>query len=281
MSARSALSTGTGIRRWLRLFRLALFVVVAFVIWRIVPIWLWTIVWEHWRWSAAVAFLDFLLIAIPVVVISALIGVIVLGLVIGRTEAKARRMRLAGPWLLCVTCLLGVGVMEVVSCLWLGWLHRAPVLKAPPRTARSPESTTPGVAIEEPVAEGSAPPLRILILGESSARGEPYHPWLSVGQILAWQLGQVLEGRRIDVDMQAEPGVPLEYAHQKLGRIRYRPDVLVLFAGHNEYQSRYAWTRVIPYYDRGKQPRPPFVERVLRCSWLIELIYEARERNRV
>ena len=62
----------------------------------------------------------------------------------------------------------------------------------------------------------AARPLRILVIGESSALGEPYQPCLSVGQIVAWQLERVLPGRRVQVDMWAECGAILEGMHQKL-----------------------------------------------------------------
>ena len=42
-------------------------------------------------------------------------------------------------------------------------------------------------------------------------------------------------------DVLAREGATLEEMHQKLERIEHRPDVLILFAGHNEYQARFAW----------------------------------------
>ena len=71
-----------------------------------------------------------------------------------------------------------------------------------------------------------AMPFEILVIGESSGRGEPYHPWLSVGQIVAWRLEQVFPGRPIDVDIWATGGATLEMMHNKLADLRYRPDAL-------------------------------------------------------
>ena len=80
--------------------------------------------------------------------------------------------------------------------------------------AEQPDGTDGPAAEQDPPepspakAEPPVPPdaLRILVIGESSAQGEPYHPWLSVGQIAAWKLESVLPGRPIHVDMWAYGG---------------------------------------------------------------------------
>ena len=41
--------------------------------------------------------------------------------------------------------------------------------------------------------------------------------------------------------MLAREGATLEEMHQKLERIEHRPDVLIIFAGHNEFQARFPW----------------------------------------
>ena len=57
---------------------------------------------------------------------------------------------------------------------------------------------------------------RIVVLGGSSALGEPYRPWLSVGQIVAWQLQQAVPGRRFECEILAWLGDSLEMQHHKL-----------------------------------------------------------------
>ena len=51
-------------------------------------------------------------------------------------------------------------------------------------------------------------------------RGEPYHPWLSVGQIAAWKLESVFPGRPVDVDMWADGGATIRQMHEA-----GRPDI--------------------------------------------------------
>ena len=128
--------------------------------------------------------------------------------------------------------------------------------------------------------------MRILVIGESSGRGEPYHPWLSVAQIAAWRLEKVFPGRSIQVDMWAIGGAILESMHKKLAELTYRPDALMVYVGHNEFQGRYAWMRDVDYYlddDRvplGAQSQKALTS-LLRLSPLYQLLDETRERQRL
>ncbi len=123
------------------------------------------------------------------------------------------------------------------------------------------------------------------MIGESSGRGEPYHPWLSVGQIVAWRLKRVFPGRAIDVDIWATGGATLEMMHQKLARLTYRPDALIVYVGHNEFQARYTWMRYVDYYlDTDLPPRlsaSPWVLALHRFSPLCRLIEETCQRHQV
>jgi hypothetical protein len=97
--------------------------------------------------------------------------------------------------------------------------------------------------------------LYLVVIGESSARGEPYHPWLSVGQIVGWQLERVFPSKRIDVDVRAEGGLCLEQAVLLLAGLERRPDAIVVFAGHNEFTARFGWLRNVRHYVDGKTER--------------------------
>ncbi len=125
------------------------------------------------------------------------------------------------------------------------------------------------------------------MIGESSGRGEPYNPWLSVADIVAWRLEKVFPGRKIEVDMWATGGATLAVMHNKLAALSYRPDALVVYVGHNEFQSRYAWMRDVDYYrdrDRGPPlPVPSILERAnaQRFSPFCRLVMETKERQRL
>ena len=131
--------------------------------------------------------------------------------------------------------------------------------------------------------QGSGPgsqALRILVIGESSARGDPYHPWMSVGQIVGWQLERVFPGRRVQVEIWAAGGASLEPMHQKLADLTYRPDILLLFAGHNEFQARYQWARIPPTISTSiRRPETSLVDLVLRSSPYCRLILETLDRQ--
>ena len=132
-----------------------------------------------------------------------------------------------------------------------------------------------------------AAPLRILVIGESSGRGEPYHPWLSVGDIVAWRLEKVFPGRPIKVDMWARGGAILEEMHNKLAGLTYRPDAIIVYLGHNEFQGRFMWARDVDYYHEPDRvpllPRPEVsaTTSLLRFSPLCQLIMESRERQQI
>ena len=96
--------------------------------------------------------------------------------------------------------------------------------------------------------------ISILVIGESSARGEPYEPWVSVGQIVGWKLESVFPGRKIEVDVRARGGFCLEQALLPLLDLDRKPDAVILFSGHNEFHARYGWSRnVARYAEEGPE----------------------------
>src|SRR5262249_53892462 len=120
----------------------------------------------------------------------------------------------------CLACIVSLIALELGSAAWRGWMHRLPSL---------------------PTAFEPSPPgeYRILVLGGSSALGEPYRPWLSVGQIVAWQLQQAVPDRRIECEILAWLGESLEQQHRRLAGIRRRPDAVIVYSGHNEFVARF------------------------------------------
>ena len=105
------------------------------------------------------------------------------------------------------------------------------------------------------------------MVGESSAAGVPYDWWLSIGQIVSWQLGELIPGRRFHHNIVAVSGATLERQHQKLASLTQRPDVLIIYAGHNEFTARFPWSRDIQYYEDSKLPG------------LLELIVQQAQMN--
>jgi hypothetical protein len=151
-------------------------------------------------------------------------GAVLTILLVSARRAGSSRPTVARLLLLCVSTLFCLVFIEAGSAVWLAWAHRFPAL--PTRFHASPSDE-----------------LRITVIGESSAKGQPYQDWLSIGPIVAWKLGAALPGRRVVADVLAREGAMLEEMHQKLERINDRPDVLIIFAGHNEFQARFPWAR--------------------------------------
>jgi hypothetical protein len=162
-----------------------------------------------------------------------------------RTGGRSRRGMLRAL-AACLACLLGLIVLEVGSAAWRGWMHRLPSL---------------------PTTFEPSPPdeYRILVLGGSSALGEPYRPWLSVGQIVAWQLQEAVPNRRFECEILAWLGDSLEQQHRKLAGIRRRPDAVIIYSGHNEFVAR---------FENGREERDPGIDEEPR-NWLLRQAYRA------
>ncbi len=103
---------------------------------------------------------------------------------------------------------------------------------------------------------------RIVVLGGSSALGEPYRPWLSVGQIVAWKLEQAVPSRHFVCEILAWLGHSLEQQHLKLAEIERRPDAVIIYSGHNEFAARFGEERDAAFAGES-------------ANWLMRLAYEA------
>jgi lysophospholipase L1-like esterase len=125
--------------------------------------------------------------------------------------------------------------------------------------------------------------IHIVVVGESSAEGVPYRDWVSVGKIVTWQLRTQIPDRMFHLEVQARAGWTLEQMHQKLAEIRKAPDAIILYAGHNEFASRFGWWSEVPYYD-DERPTGLFgqiVERLADSSGVQRLLDEAFQHERV
>jgi hypothetical protein len=123
--------------------------------------------------------------------------------------------------------------------------------------------------------------VNVVVIGGSYAYGLPFEKWLSTGHIVAWKLGEVIPDRRFHLDGLAEPGVHLERMHQKLAAYPKRPDLLIVYSGHNEFTYRCRWSRSVEHYADEIPNRPARLvnELVRRYSPICSLIQEAIEAN--
>ena len=203
------------------------------------------------RWAVRGASIGVLwaLFAIYVIAIpSVLIGVAGSALALARARRRQDSVLLRKSLRLLLfssSCLVGMIATELGSATKLRWLHRLPVLP----TQFAARASTPAIRSEaaDAVAE-AADALYLVVVGESSARGEPYHPWLSVGQIVGWQIERIFPGRKVRVDVRAGGGLCLEQAVLLLKSLERRPDAIIVFSGHNEFVTRLGPSRNVRHY---------------------------------
>ena len=182
----------------------------------------------------------------------------------GRTQARAW----PGSFrylVLTISFLVAAGVAEVtaVACLW------ANSVPMPWLPIRFPDRPTDKV-------------VDILVIGESSAQGVPYQKWLSVAEIVAWKLGAAFPQTTFQVENQAAPGLSLQAMHTKLASTKRRPELVFLYAGHNEFQSRFDWAHGAYHYADLIPPRTETLHSLARhVSPVIRLMEEAIQRLRV
>lgn len=245
------------------------------------------------RRRAAILYLDVLLIGYAVALLAS-IGLIAAALVLRRVSPAGTPRRRRAVRLLAVgaALLLIVLALDAGAAAWSAWRRRTSVLpEVPPRSATLQGQGAALTAPERDATAGSSPPapappgaLRILVIGESSARGEPYHPWLSIAQIAAWKLESVFPGRPVVVDMWARGGATIRQMHERLAELTDRPDALILYVGHNEFASRYPWMREPGGYYDDDMPSlysPVALRAALRFSPLCRLVLETWDHQRV
>jgi hypothetical protein len=167
---------------------------------------------------------------------------------------RARRRGIRRPWLarglaLCVALASSLMLAEVTAAAWLAWqAHLAARLLAPARSdsraAAAGRGWPPARWLEQPDDDA----VDIVIVGESSAGGFPYGDRFSPAEIVAWKLREAIPDRRFRVALACKPGITLEIAHGMLSEVERRPDLVIVYAGHNEMDARFYWNSSPAYY---------------------------------
>jgi hypothetical protein len=170
-----------------------------------------------------------------------------------RRSARAIGQTAFAALALGLSCLFGLGLFETCATLYWMYKQRLPWLPGWPVSIAARQASASGnepgpvdrgrpslLADQGPIKRVLGDPAAetyLVVIGESSGRGEPYHPWLSVGQIVGWQLERLFPSRRFKVDVLARPGLTLRDALERLRLLRCRPDGIPLYSGHNEFYS--------------------------------------------
>ena len=123
----------------------------------------------------------------------------------------------------------------------------------------------------------------MVILGESSAEGVPYGNWISIGSILSWKLSEAIPARPIRARVIARSGDTLERQHRELASLLHRPDLLIIYCGHNEFTARLADSREWSYYldDGLTSTWDMFLDQLERSSAVCAVIRETADKCRI
>ncbi len=209
---------------------------------------------------------------------------------------RDRRMGMFRPivvraLLLCGSLLLGVALAEAASA---AWQRRQSALTPMPvgglgTVEESESSWRLPASLEEPDLptrfsdSADDRTIDIVVVGESSAEGVPFQKWFSVGKIVAWQLEQAIPARPVRLNVLARSGDTLQAQQRVLANLVRRPELLIVYCGHNEFSSRLWWSRNLRYYRDANQPGWPAVvfDRVVSFSSVCGLIRQAMEQCRI
>ena len=152
-----------------------------------------------------------------------------------------RRPAVDRLFLICVSCLFSLVVLEIGSAACRAWMHRFPVLP----------TTFPPSAPEE---------YRILVLGGSSAWASPTGPgsrwarsWPGSSRRRCPRAGSCLE-------ILAWLGAFAGAAASQAGAITRRPDAMIIYSGHNEFAARFEENRASTL---AEEPRLRLLQRGL------------------
>lgn len=209
------------------------------------------------------AIIQTVLVVYSVLFALACIGTIVAGWLLARSiRARGVEPKIAKLFLAGVSCLAGVLLLELGAAGWRAWMHRFPRL--------------PTDFVATPAGE-----YRIVVLGGSSAAGEPYWPWLSVGQILTWKLSEAVRDQRFQCETLAYPGDSLEMQHHKLATLEHRPDLVLIYAGHNEFVARFEEEREGWLDEQSATSIARLTRNVTSRSHFCALAYELISKNRL
>jgi hypothetical protein len=254
-------------RRLFRLVSTAVALAATFLAAMLIQPWLRRIITPPLRGQLVIGFLVAFETIYAVLLVAGLIGTAASGVFLyGVRSKRISRSASVRGFMLCVGCLLALVLAEVTAAARQASLHRSPAV------------TNDIPALEGRFAEPTErDEMTLAVLGDSSAIGVPYESWLSVGKIVAWQLEQAIPGKRFRIELLAELGDSLAGQVRKLAGVRRRPDVLIVYCGHNEIPGA---PRLDYYLDDNPALYWGLCELAGAVSPLCALIRETADRQR-
>ncbi len=242
-------------------------------------------------WRVALALLLIMEAAYFAAVAFLVVGIPVLAVLVVRVRGTSRR-RLARFLLGSLSLTLGLLAAEAITAVWIrhaGHSTVVPVGGIAPKLRIDRAQMWPPVSLknvrlptrfEDPPGDTD---IDVVVVGESSAEGVPFNSWLSIGRLVEWKLNQAMPGRRVNVQILAISGSILEHQHRKLADLKRRPDLLIVYCGHNEFSARLSGARDLPYYVDDQEPSgwQMLCEGAESISPVCEMIRRTKEKCRV
>jgi len=255
--------------RWQRLgasVSLGLLLLVGFLALSLAPPWFRTYVGPSLIRRTEIRLLSVAEIVYGAAILSAIIALMpLLAVSIQRRTAARVRAWATRCLVLAISILVAAGLAEraAAACLWA---NSIPMPWLPIQFADRPGDNV----------------VDILVIGESSARGVPYDEWFSVADIVAWKLGAAFPKMAFRIENQAAPGLSLQAMHTKLAYTTRRPELVILYAGHNEFTSRFNWTHAALHYADETPPASETLQSLARrVSPMCRLMDKTAESLRV
>ena len=243
-------------------------------------------------WKAGLYFLLVLEALYVIAAVVAIPAVVLIGsFLFARRKDLARRRKLVRALALVVSLIMSLSLAEAASAVSRARVHRSTAVPAgglrrgskPGVTGLTPDSAA---MVEGPAEFPDGPEdteIDIAVLGESSAEGVPYNRWVSIGGILSWQLEKVLPDRHVRLQVLAASGSTLEAQQRLLSRLSHRPEILLIYCGHNEITARIDANRDTHHYFDEDLPTvwTVVVEKIEALSPVCGLIRETADKCRV
>ncbi len=265
---------------------------------------IWGVFWlfdniPKWRyWQAGLIFLIVLKTVYETALVAAILSTLSLGVLMLMRRRGNMPRSIGRGMLACVSLLLALAAAEIATAMWKYRVQRASAMPVGgfqttassgitpiPNVTSPPEVEMTGSTADFPDPPGDRQ-IDLVMVGESSAEGVPLQQWLSIDRIVAWQLGRVIPGRPIRVKSLATSGEILEQQHRRLVKLDRRPDIVIIYCGHNEFKSQFSPTLGPDYYVGDRLPTTiqtliEWVGRIEQSSPLCGLIAETAEKCRI
>jgi lysophospholipase L1-like esterase len=221
--------------------------------------WIESVTPEWVFWQIGLGFLIVVESAVGLAAALALAGAIACGALLGlRFYRRANLAAAARGLLLSLSVVGALGVAEAACVVWQARHRRGTAVPAGGLRDREagdePLHVTALPAVDQfpsrfPESADDRQ-IGILVLGESSAEGVPLSRWVSVGSMIRWKLKEVFPGRPVWLDVFATSRETLEIQQDRIQWLKRRPDLVIIYCGHNEFSSRFPhWRNRLYYFD--------------------------------